>query len=234
MKNPKTAGISLHKSYISEISFEHTSNRFRDLLKFFNDKNIQFNIPYAGIHYGNYQYYVDFYNKISKFPYMENICDSNILDYDCYVVIRNPIDRLHSVCRHIKSKQPGKGLLHLLFENEFKVDNFSSDIESLWDSFSFDDIALKLISCQNVDPRLGLLKRPQSYYCTNTKVIKLDYSNLQKEVDNLCSKYNIPLGTLPRLNTEQHRYTDNFSEKVINQIKKVYADDFQIYNSIRS
>jgi len=210
--------------------------------------------------YGNYSYYIDLDNKIKAEGSNFIFCDGRLDEYTAYVVMRDPIERFKSMVRHAKSKS-AKGMIHCFYPQQFsrvltdldrmiigatnnrrmfwpkpkppEYSDLSESFRSLWESFSFNDIARKLLEGpiidHNINARVNFLRIPQSYYCSDSRVKILNFSNLQSEIDGLCTKYNLPVNTLPRENTEKHSEDDVLSDDVLEKVKQVYEEDIEIY-----
>lgn len=151
LKNPKTAGTSLHKTSPFD-SFATTApgiympylmmncadikNCATDVVNAKTEEekyNVivtnKFNI------YGNYQYYIDLHGLMHESD-SPDFCTGDILTYDCYVVVRDPIKRFKSMCKHAKSRY-GIGLVYHLFEDEFQNNMTENDMKIIDDRVYF-------------------------------------------------------------------------------------------------
>lgn len=157
---PKSLPSDLYEKVMREVSsiddIQEKTNRF---------------IFYCFPIYGNFQYYIDLVNSNQELSKFFN--GSSVEEYTPYVILREPIDRFKSVCRHITSKADnGFGLLNYLFKEEFDkiitkrdhnilhlspqefirkigrfpvFSDFSDEYKKLYDAFTLDDVANKLM-----------------------------------------------------------------------------------------
>lgn len=254
LKNPKTAGTSLKNHLFNIIpnirSIDPSNDRLQhNLPPIIKKTRSAFTNAYYGdkkfiqpVSYANLEYYIS------------NI-DTAIQEYTSYVVVREPVDRFMSICRHVRDYG---FLIRILFED--RLDEVSSDEDKsihksmmfttqLFSTFSqkfqetFNAITIQEIGERILDfafecnteysEYLDFVRIPQIYYYNDPKVNALDYAHLQKEISLVFEKHNIPYdSTLPKNNISSKLHQDSFSEEFINKIKKVYAEDVAFYAKI--
>lgn len=253
LKNPKTAGTSIHET-LSGINLIDVKNKIIQKEKEIDRKNINgktlsvFTNQYYGktefrpsLDYLNLQFYLD-----------QNIISENIEEYTNYVVIREPIDRFESLCRHVRSYP---NVIGYLFEDKFnavskeetdkfkkynkddaKLKTLSSKFLDFYNSISLQEIGERIVEAPfNTIPRLDFVRIPQIYYYEDPRVIPLDYAKLQEEITALCERHNtLRRYILPKVNVGTKLIYDSLSQDLINKVRLIYAEDVEFYEKLIS
>lgn len=252
LKNPKTGGTAVHDVLdgLDTTNFERNySIKVREqsgkLLSSFNNQYYGFTqIELLGVKYYNLQFFID-----------NNAIPGDVEEYSNYVVVRDPIDRYMSFCRHVRKYSY---LISFFFEKEFnsisveenctfkkigEIDKQTKKFFSLskqfidkYYSISLQEIAERVIDFPfNKIERFDMLRMPQNYYYNDPRVTAIDYANLQEEIYKICQKHNTrKTYTIPKIHTGIRLNSDLLSLDLINKIKQIYAEDIDFYAKLTS
>jgi hypothetical protein len=237
LKNPKTGGNSIRKHFARYITRPPIRLKTTFQNKFYGDIDIEQPSPYF-----NLQKCIDSGN-----------IDRDITDYSVYVVIRDPVDRFRSLCRHVRDY--GIAIRTLFadkldpvsteeikqFRPNLKSDpsvllQFPIQFQQTYKSITLQEIGERLIDQPfNTISNFDFLRVPQNYYYSDPRVIAVDYANLQIEFSKICIKYNITqTPELPKENIGTKLPTDCLSQELINRVKLVYSEDVEFYDRLSS
>lgn len=151
-------------------------------------------------------------------------------DYYRFTLVRHPAARLFSFYKYMLrhgEKPPSPGISENSAKFHKKCVNFRKC------GFSFNDAVLQ-------DVLTGSFVRPQVDFILDsnkksllTRTVRLE--NLREELAEVWDEIGLPLedlNNIPHLNVSpsEHTWQDLISEKAINKIKKLYAEDFEVLN----
>ena len=243
LKNPKTGGSAVHKEFdgLNTIEFSKAPEK----------PNRFFQSSFTNAYYGTQQFSLSPHYYNLDFFIDNNIIPGNIEEYTNYVVIREPVDRFMSFCRHVRKTG---SMLHVFFKEQFNnisiedsllisktgvltpeiLSRFSTQFKYYVQSISLQQIAEKAVQTPfDSKGRLDLIRIPQNYYYNDSRVTVIDYANLQQEIYALCERHNTKRTyTLPNINVGNRLDGDIFPESLINTIKEIYAEDVEFYNNL--
>ena len=242
LKNPKTGGQSVHEALDGlDLTFFERRNKLLSRLTFSNSYYGTVEIE-SFARYHNLQYFID-----------NNVIPENVDEYTNYVVIRDPVERYMSFCRHVRKFSY---LIGYFFKEDFDkineresgyfmkdqvavtnlVHKLSKPIIDKYHSISIQEIAERVIDFPfNKISRFDLLRIPQNYYYTDPRVTVIDYANLQQELYNICERHNTyRTYTLPFVNVGDKYEIDQFSNDLINKVKNMYSEDVEFYDRLKS
>lgn len=230
LKNPKTAGTSLHDCLAD----------FNCAISIFKNKSqTMFPSWFHNRYYGEQEFQIP--------PPYVNLKHLNKID-KAYVVIREPVDRFMSVCRHLRDYG---FMVRMLFKDrldlvatgeETKIhpirrwtpelfSTFSKAFQEEYNSITLEEIGNVVLDLPfNQYHKLDFIRIPQNYYLS-AEVQAMDYANLNNELSKLMQENNIPQRELTFENVGTKLPTDHFSDELISKIKIAYSEDVEFYQN---
>ena len=148
--------------------------------------------------------------------YFPNLDKSIRSNYDWFLVVRNPYDRILSEFKWYSNRDQYKN-------NSFTINMFNEFIQN------------KIKEANDTNTNIGKYGghfSPQYKYLTNDdKIHILKFENLNQEFNDLMKQYNINLKLDEKHNVSNHKFTINdFNESTKKLIQEVYKKDFELFN----
>jgi hypothetical protein len=191
-------------------------------LQYFLIKNSNDDIQYSGMPFINIDSNITNF-EFANHPTIQNIIDSkimseeDILNYDKYVIVRNPIDRFLSACYHFV-KAPEH--CHIKINNMSNKNEVVSKILEHYDHNIWYDVAFV----------------PQENWIIHNgiKLNKLfkyeDINFMAKKLTNI--DCNIPYNY--RSDVREDNKKEELSNELLDHIEFIYKNDFVLYNSVQN
>lgn len=250
LKNPKTGGTAIHKELnginLVPLECEFLKRKISPRENIFS----KFNNSYYGetkfvaaVKYFNLQYYIE--NKFIP---------GNAEEYTNYVIVREPVDRFSSFCRHVRnyanvmadlfkdkldavSKEENIAFKKYNQLNDKKdLSTFSRKFIETYKGISFQEIAERLVETPfNKLDFIDFVRVPQSYYYDDPRVTVIDYARLQEGITAMCVRHKmLRRYIIPKMNVGIRLESDSLSKDLINKIKLIYAEDVEFYAKLSS
>ena len=174
----------------------------------------------------------------------------NISEYCNYLIVRDPVDRFQSLCRHVRdngwqtrvlfkerleavSTDNDKKQQLLPFSRRLSLSDFSPEYIKVYKSITLEEIGNKILETplNSQVPNFDFLRIPQNYYYEDDNITPIDFNKLEENYHKICDRHGIPkVEKFLKYNEGTRKTSDSFSTDLINRVKNVYAEDVEFYS----